>query len=77
MSYKALDTVVLARDLSSHNLRSGDLGVVVEVYDAGHIEVEFVTASGSTEALVTLAAADVRPVDDGDIIAVRRFRRTA
>jgi hypothetical protein len=74
VSYKALDTVVLARDLSSLRLRAGDLGVVVEVYDADHIEVEFVTASGSTEALGT---ADVRPVDDGDIIAVRRFRRTA
>jgi len=35
------------------------------------MEVEFVRASGKTQALVTLAHADVRPVLDTDQIAVR------
>ena len=71
MKYKLLDTVVLHRDLAEHGLRSGDLGAVVEVYEPDGLEVEFVTASGKTQALVTLNVNDVRPVRDGDLIAVR------
>ena len=71
MMYKLLDTVVLDRDLPEHGLRNGDLGAVVEVYDPDGLEVEFVTASGRTQALVTLNFKDVRPVQDSDLIAVR------
>lgn len=77
MTPKLLDTVVLARDLPEKNLRAGDLGAVVEVYEPDGIEVEFVTASGLTEALVTLEADDVRAVGDSDLIAVRSLVRTA
>jgi len=38
------------------------------------LEVEFVTASGRTQALVTLRVGDVRPVLDEDLI---RFGRSA
>ena len=38
---------------------------------------EFVTASGRTEALVTLTALDVRPVVENDLVAVRSYRRSA
>jgi hypothetical protein len=75
MKFKALDSVVLTRDLSEHDLREGDLGAIVEVYEPDAIEVEFVTASGRTEALVTLKEADVRPVGDTDLLAVRPFRK--
>jgi hypothetical protein len=71
MTYKILDTVVLVKDFPEHDLRSGDLGAVVEVYEPDGIEVEFVTASGRTQALVTLKDRDVRPVEDYDLIAVR------
>ena len=71
VNYKLLDTVVLDRDLAEHGLRSGDLGAVVEVYEPDGLEVEFVTASGKTQALVTLNVNDVRPVQDSDLIAVR------
>jgi hypothetical protein len=71
VKYKLLDTVVLDRDLAEHGLRSGDLGAVVEVHDPDGLEVEFVTASGKTQALVTLNVKDVRPVQDSDLIAVR------
>ncbi|MCB9878926.1 MAG: DUF4926 domain-containing protein [Planctomycetes bacterium] len=77
MRFKLLDTVVLDRDLPNHGLRRGDLGAVVEVYEPDGLDVEFVTASGKTEALVTLKAADVRAVEDGDIITVRPFDRSA
>jgi len=71
MTYKLLDTVVLDRDLPQHGLRSGDLGAVVQVYDPDGLAVEFVTASGKTQALVTLNVKDVRPVQDSDLISVR------
>ncbi len=71
MMYKVLDTVVLDRNLPEYGLRGGDLGVVVQVYEPDGLEVEFVTASGKTQALVTLNVRDVRPVQDSDLIAVR------
>lgn len=77
MKYQVLDMVVLDRDLLDHGLRKGDLGAVVEVYEPDGLEVEFVTASGKTEALVTLNVRDVRPVGDDDLMAVRSYRRSA
>jgi hypothetical protein len=71
MKYKLLDTVVLDRDLPDHGLLAGDLGAVVEVYEPDGLEVEFVTASGKTQALVTLNVSDVRPVQENDLVAVR------
>ncbi|MGH7831318.1 MAG: DUF4926 domain-containing protein [Candidatus Binatia bacterium] len=71
MKYNLLDTVVLNRDLPQHGLRAGDLGAVVEVYEPDGLEVEFVTASGKTQALVTLNVNDVRPVQENDLVAVR------
>jgi hypothetical protein len=77
MRFKELQTVVLNRDLPEHGLRVGDLGAVVQVYDPDGLEVEFVSASGRTEALVTLKDADVRSVADSDLIAVRQVDRSA
>jgi hypothetical protein len=71
MKYKLLDTVVLNRDLPQHGLRAGDLGAVVEVYEPDGLEIEFVTASGKTQALVTLDVNDVRPVQENDLVTVR------
>ena len=75
--FKLLDTVVLDRDLPEHGLRRGDLGAVVDVQAPDGLEVEFVLASGKTQALVSLRASDVRAVADGDLIAVRDLKRTA
>jgi hypothetical protein len=71
MKYKLLDTVVLNRNLPQHGLRAGDLGAVVEVYEPDGLEVEFVTASGKTQALVSLDVNDVRPVQENDLVTVR------
>lgn len=54
MTIKGLDSVVLTRDLPKHQLKAGDVGAVVEVYPPDGIEVEFVTGSGRTLALITL-----------------------
>ena len=70
-SIRELDTVVLVRDVPEAGLQAGDLGAVVQVYAEDAFEVEFVTASGRTQALETLTSADVRPVRDDDLLAVR------
>ena len=74
MTPQLLDVVVLVRDLSADGLEAGDLGTVVELLAADTFEVEFVAASGRTQALVTLTSADVRQVADDDLVAVRPTR---
>lgn len=54
-----LDIVVLNKDLPSRGLYRGDVGVVAEMYEPDGLEVEFVTGSGKTQALVTLKAGEV------------------
>lgn len=73
MPVKVLDTVVMKADLPSHGLKRGDVGAVVQVYSHDAIEVEFVTASGHTQAVVTLRVDEVRPVGPRDILAVRQL----
>jgi hypothetical protein len=75
--FKVLDTVVLTRDVPDAGLRRGDLGAIVEVCGADAFEVEFVAASGRTQALVTLSATDLRHVDDRDLISVRALEQSA
>jgi hypothetical protein len=77
MKFKQLDTVVLDRDVPEDGLRKGDLGAVVQTYEPDGLEVEFVTASGRTQALVTLRLPDVRAVMDEDLVSVRPLRRGA
>jgi len=77
MRFKELDAVVLSRDLPEHGVRRGDLGAVVQVYKPDGLEVEFVTASGRTQALLMLRVDDVREVRDEDLISVRTLSRGA
>lgn len=77
MKHELNDTVVLVRDLPKHGLRAGDLGAVVDTGPPDTLEVEFVTASGRTTALVSLKASDVRAITDTDLVAVRSIARTA
>lgn len=77
MDYRELDIVVLDRDLPESGLRRGNLGAIVYVHEPDGLEVEFVTASGRTEALVALEVSDVRPVAETDLVSVRPFRKSA
>ena len=69
--------MVLKHDHDEYGLRTGDLGAVVEVYEPNGIEVKFVSASGRTEALVTLSEDDVPSVGDHDLVSVRPFSKQA
>lgn len=73
---KELDQIVLTADLPEHGLQQGDIGTVVLVHQGGAgYEVEFVTLDGETLAVVSLFAAQVRPIAPREIARVRRIER--
>jgi hypothetical protein len=67
-----LDTVVLAVDLPEYHLKQGDIGTVVLVHknNAGY-EVEFVSLTGKTIAVLSLLPAQIRLVREFEIPHVR------
>ena len=69
--HNLLDTVALTEDLPNVALRKGDVGAVVDVLGPNAFEVEFVAASGRTQALVTVADTQIRALGDQDLISVR------
>jgi hypothetical protein len=71
MPFRTLDTVVAA-DLPSFGLKREDIGAVVQIYSADAMEVEFVTASGRTQAVLTLGTHQLRPVGSRDVHSVRQ-----
>ena len=76
--FKELDIVVLRHDISEHGLKAGDIGAVVHCYkDPGALDVEFVTAQGSTVAVLTLNLTDVRPFAGREILHVRGLEQAA
>ncbi len=65
--------VVLDCDPPHEKLNRGDVGTIVHVYKGGRgYEVEFVDGGGQTVALVTVGAADVRPIESGELLHARR-----
>lgn len=72
--FTKLETIVLTHDIKKHGLREGDIGAVVNVYDKGNAaEVEFVTATGRTVALLVLKVTDVRSTKSNDVLHARGF----
>ena len=68
------DRVVLVIDASSEGLVAGDVGTVVHIYRDGEAyEVEFTTLEGKTAAVITVEAAQVRPVGKREITHAREL----
>jgi len=68
-----LDTTVLTRELPDHGLVRGDIGAIVyRSPDGRAFDVEFVTADGRTVTVERLAATDIRPMRDDEILHARR-----
>ena len=67
-----LDRIILTTDLPEYGLRSGDIGTVVLKHQkAEGVEVEFVSLSGETIAVVSLYAHQVRPIGHREIAHAR------
>ncbi len=68
------ERVVLTTPVPASGLEAGDVGTVVHVYQDGQAyEVEFVTLDGHTAAVLTLEAAQVRPVGSREITHAREL----
>jgi len=65
--------VVLTRDVPEHHLFKGDLGVIVHVHDQDAYEVEFMTMSGQTVAVVTLESSSIQEVEHNMMPRVREI----
>lgn len=72
---KELDTVVLTRNITEYGLKIGDIGAIVHAYKDGNaFETEFIAGNGGTIAVVTLTARDIRLMQDGEILHVRKLQ---
>jgi hypothetical protein len=68
------DRVVLTAPLREEGLEPGDIGAVVHVYPRHEAyEIEFVTLTGKTAAVVTVSAEQVRPVGSTEIPHAREL----
>ena len=68
------DRVVLTAPLPKEGLERGDIGAVVHIYPRHEAyEVEFVTLTDKTETVVTVSAAQVRPVAYTEIFHAREL----
>jgi Domain of unknown function (DUF4926) len=73
---RELDTVVLTKDIPEAKLTAGDMGAIVHAYTDGQaFEVEVVSLTGETVAIVTLPADAVRAVAEGEIPHARKLDR--
>lgn len=69
-----LASVVLTTNMPERGLQTGDIGTVVMVHQGGQgYTVEFMTLSGETVAVQTLAADQVRSIKPNEIAHVREL----
>jgi len=71
---KEHDCIVLLEDLPENRLKAGDIGTVVHIHKGGAgYEVEFMTLTGETVAIVTLSPSQLRPIARRDLAHVREI----
>ena len=71
---KEHDCVVLTSDVPDEGLVAGDVGTVVHIHKSGEdYEVEFMTLTGETVAIITLPAGQVRPLNRRDLAHTREL----
>ena len=72
---KEHDCVVLTTNMPEEGLMAGDIGTIVHIHKGGvAYEVEFMTLTGDTVAIVTLLADQVRPFNHRDLAHTRELQ---
>ena len=73
-SIKLYDRIVLTYDLPGSNLKKGDVGTVVEIYNDGEAyEVEFFALDGSTLDVRTVDASFLKAVSGNMVLHTREL----
>lgn len=71
-SLKEHKRAILTVDLPEHQLRAGDVGTIVHIYNNGAAyEVEFFTVDSKTFDVITVNAEQLRPVGSGEMVHAR------
>jgi len=71
---KEHDCVVLTQNMPEEGVMAGDVGTVVHIQgDHAGYEVEFMTLTGHTLAVVSLLPGQVRPIARRDVAHVRQL----
>jgi hypothetical protein len=71
---KEYDCVVLTTNVPEEGLEAGDVGTVVHIHKGGEgYEVEFMTLTGETVAIITLLASQVRRLNRRDLAHSREL----
>lgn len=71
------ERVVLTSDLPDYDLVAGDIGTVVMIHRGGEgYELEFIALDGTTIAVVTILASQIRRIRSGEIAHVRQVETT-
>ena len=77
MEFGPPDIVVLRRDADEHGRKAGDTATVVELHEPDGVEIELLTGTRETRAVLTLSAFDVGHPSPNDMPAVRSVDATA
>jgi len=71
---KELDIIALTVDLPEEQLKAGDMGTVVHIYQGQKAyEVEFMTLDGETVGVVHLLPSQARAIGHHEIANTRRL----
>jgi Domain of unknown function (DUF4926) len=69
---KELDRIALVHPLPEYKLEAGDIGTVVMIHQDGMgYTLEFMSLTGASLAIPTVAATAIRPLRDREIAHVR------
>ena len=70
--FKEHEQAVLTEDLPEYQLKAGEVVVVVHIHSSNKAyEVEIFTLNGETLDVVSVEAAQLRPVDTRDVMHAR------
>ena len=71
---RIFDQVVLLRDIPAQGFKSGDVGMVTDIFDNGEtLQVEFFSLDGSSLAEIKVTASFVKPVSANMVQHVREM----
>jgi len=74
--YNELDIIILNTDILEFNLKTGDIGTIVAVYENGKAyEVEFITYSGQTLAVITLKPYQISAINAKSMMSARNIEQ--
>lgn len=71
------ERIVLTTNVPEYGLQAGDVGTIVHIYEGAQAyEVEFVTLTGKTVAVVTVPSNQARSVQEDEITHARAMATT-